>query len=136
MIIADTNIISYLLLPTPHSASADKLYQIDSYWVAPILWKSEFRNVLTLYIRKKLITLGKALQLQEAAEALMLHNEFDIASSQVLTLVEKSTCSSYDCEFVALAEYLHCPLITQDKKILASFPSVAVTIEDFLARQP
>ncbi len=46
MIVADTNIISYLLLPTSFSASVDTLYKTDSHWVAPILWKSEFRNVL------------------------------------------------------------------------------------------
>ena len=67
MIIADTNIISYLLLPTPYSDSVDSLYKIDSNWVAPILWKSEFRNVLALYIRKNIITLEKALKLQGAS---------------------------------------------------------------------
>lgn len=136
MIIVDTNIISCLLLPTFYSDSADKLYRVDSRWAAPILWKSEFRNVLALYLRKKLITFGKALQLQEVAESIMLHNEFDIVSPQVFTRVEKSACSSYDCEFVALADYLDCPLVTQDKRVLASFPSVAISIEGFLARQP
>lgn len=58
MIIADTNIISYLLLPTPFTESVEKLYNIDSEWAAPILWKSEFRNVLALYLRKQIITLG------------------------------------------------------------------------------
>ena len=62
----------------------------------------------------------------------MLNNEFDIASSQVLKLVENSACSSYDCEFVALAEHLNCPLVTEDKKIHESFPSIAVSIEDYL----
>ena len=61
MIVADTNIISYLLLPTTYSDSADELYRKDSNWVASTLWKSEFRNVLVLYLRKKIITLDKAL---------------------------------------------------------------------------
>lgn len=135
MIIADTNIIAYLLLPTSYSDSAEKLYRFDPHWVAPILWKSEFRNVLTLYLRKKLITPGTALKLQDTAESIMLHNEFDVASSQVFNLVERSACSAYDCEFVALAEYLNCPLVTQDKKVLGSFPSIAVSIEDCFSRQ-
>ena len=57
MIIADTNIISYLLLPTIYTDSVEKLYEIDPDWSAPILWKSEFRNVMALYLRKKIITL-------------------------------------------------------------------------------
>ena len=132
MIVADTNIISYFLLPAPYSEAADKLYRLDSHWAAPILWKSEFRSVLALYLRKKLISFEEALELQEFAESIMLNNEFDIASSQVLKLVERSACSSYDCEFVALAEHLNCPLVTEDKKIHESFPSIAVSIEDYL----
>ena len=134
MIVADTNIISYLLLPTSYSGAADRLYRTDPQWTAPVLWKSEFRNVLALYLRKQVITVGKALQLQELAESVMLNNEYDIASSQVFTLIVKSACSAYDCEFVALAEYLDCPLVTQDKRLLASFPSVAISIQDFFAK--
>ena len=134
MIVADTNIISYLLLPTSFSASADALYKMDSHWVAPILWKSEFRNVLALYLRKELITLEKALQLQDSAELLMTGNEYNITSSQVLTLVTKSNCSSYDCEFISLAQHLQSKLVTQDKKILREFPSYAVSIDVCLAK--
>ncbi|MDX2503599.1 MAG: type II toxin-antitoxin system VapC family toxin [Gammaproteobacteria bacterium] len=132
MIVADTNIISYLLLPTSFSDSVDALYKIDSHWVAPNLWKSEFRNVLALYLRKELITFEKAIQLQDSAESIMINNEFNVSSSQVLSLVTKSTCSSYDCEFVSLAQHLNTPLVTQDKKILRDFPSYAVSILDFL----
>ncbi len=132
MIVADTNIISYLLLPTPYSESVDAAYKLDSEWAAPLLWKSEFRNVLALYLRKKIINLEKALLLQESAESIMTQNEFDISSSQVLALINESSCSSYDCEFVALAHHLNTPLVTQDKKILKEFPSTAISIADFL----
>jgi len=53
MIVADTNIITYLLLPTTYTSSVDSLYKIDPDWAAPLLWKSEFRNVLALYLKKK-----------------------------------------------------------------------------------
>ncbi len=135
MIVVDTNIITYLLLPTPYSDSVDSLYKLDSHWVAPALWKSEFRNVLALYLRKEIIALEKALQLQEKAESIMIHNEFDISSSQVLALVDKSSCSSYDCEFIALAHHLNAPLITQDKKLLREFPSTAVSVASFLSEK-
>ena len=136
MIVADTNIISYLLLPTSFSTSADALYQIDSHWVAPTLWKSEFRNVLALYLRKELVTFEKALQLQDSAELLMTDNEYNVTSSQVLSLVTKSTCSSYDCEFISLAQHLNIKLVTQDKKVLREFPSCAVSIDEYIAYKP
>jgi predicted nucleic acid-binding protein len=132
MIVADTNIISSLLLPTPYTDSVDKLYKLDSEWVAPILWKSEFRNVLALYLRKEIITFEQALQLQETAESTMANNEFDISSAQVLSLVAKSNCSSYDCEFVALAQHLNISLVTQDKKVLREFSSISISVSNFL----
>ncbi len=135
MIVVDTNIISYLLLPATYTESVDALYKIDSGWTAPTLWKSEFRNVLALYLRKNIITLDKALQLQEAAETIMAQNEFDVTSPQVLALVNESNCSSYDCEFVALANHLKTQLVTQDKKVLREFPSTAISIKDFLTCQ-
>jgi predicted nucleic acid-binding protein len=135
MIVADTNIITYFLLPTPYTDSVDTLYKTDSAWTAPTLWKSEFRNVLASYLRKKIITLEKAIQLQDAAESIMAHNEFDVPSSQVLTLANASNCSSYDCEFVALANHLNIQLVTQDKKVLSAFPSTAISISGFLSRQ-
>jgi predicted nucleic acid-binding protein len=80
-----------------------------------------------------MITFNKALQLQDAAESIFAHNEFDVSSSQVLALVNNSHCSSYDCEFVALAHYLNTTLITQDQKILNEFPSTAISISNFLS---
>ncbi|HDH08342.1 MAG TPA: PIN domain-containing protein [Gammaproteobacteria bacterium] len=134
MIIADTNIISYLLLPTSHTNSVENLYKIDPDWSAPILWKSEFRSVITLYLRKKIITLEKAVQLQDVAESVIIQNEYDVSSSQVLALVDESNCSSYDCEFVALAQHFDTKLVTQDKKILNEFPSTAISVSDFLSQ--
>jgi len=132
MIIADTNIISYLLLPTSYTDSVESLYKIDPDWAAPILWKSEFRNVMALYLRKKIITLEKAMQLQDTAESIIIQNEYDVSSSQVLALIDESNCSSYDCEFVALAHHFDTKLVTQDKKILREFPSTAISVSDYL----
>lgn len=134
MIIADTNIISYLLLPTSYTKSVERLYEIDPDWSAPILWKSEFRNVMALYIRKKIITLEKAMQLQDTAESIIIQNEYDVSSSQVLALIDQSNCSSYDCEFVALAHHFDTQLVTQDKKILKEFPSTGISVSDFLSQ--
>ncbi len=134
MIVADTNIISYFLLPTSFSESVDAVYKIDPHWVAPNLWESEFRNVLALYLGKKLINFEKAIQLNDSAESMMNNNGFRVSSSQVLSLVAKSTCSSYDCEFVSLAQHLDIKLVTQDKKVLGEFPSCAISISDFLAQ--
>ncbi len=125
MIVVDTNILAHFWLPSEHTELCDQLFQWDSEWVAPLLWKSEFRNVVTLYLRKELIDLSEALQISEKAESQMKDREFHLNSIQVYSLVEKSECSAYDCEFVSLAVDLNLKLITMDKRILRSFPEFA-----------
>jgi predicted nucleic acid-binding protein len=132
MIVVDTNIISYLLLPTVFSDKASKLYQSDPDWVAPVLWRSEFLNVLALYLRKKIITLAEALVVQEEAETLMMDSEFSVPSVSILSLADSSTCSAYDCEFIALAKQLSVKLVTEDKKILSEFPDVAISLAGYV----
>ena len=132
MIVADTNIISYLFLPTVYSEKASRLYLQDVEWAAPILWRSEFRNVLALYIRQQILSLSQALAIQEEAEALMVDHEFSITFMQVLTLTDSSNCSAYDCEFIALAKQLSVKLVTEDKKILREFPDIALSLDHFL----
>jgi predicted nucleic acid-binding protein len=122
---------SYLFLPTIFSNQASQLYQSDPEWAAPLLWRSEFQNVLVLYQRQKIITLPEALVIQEEAEALMMEREFIVPSASILSLTDSSTCSAYDCEFVALAKQLMVKLATEDKKILAEFPDVAVSLNQF-----
>jgi predicted nucleic acid-binding protein len=132
MIAVDTNVVAYLFLPGTHTERARKAYLRDHEWCAPLLWRSEFRNVLALYIRKKQINGEAAMDLMREAEALFEAREYQPASSDVLALVERSQCSAYDCEFVAVAKELHVPLVTSDKQVLKAFPQVAVSLEDFV----
>jgi predicted nucleic acid-binding protein len=50
---------------------------------------------------------------------------------QILDLALASGCSPYDCEFVALAINKRVPLVTNDGKVLAAFPGVAVSLGEF-----
>ena len=133
MIVTDTNIIAYLYLTGERSNQVEKLLEKDSQWVAPLLWRSEFRNVLALYMRRGTLSLDQAQQIMQEAMLLMQEREYEIVSSHVLELVGASECSAYDCEFVALAKDLGISLVTVDKKILKEFFQTAVSLDDFLA---
>jgi len=131
MIVVDTNIIGYLYLSSERSGQVEKALLLDPEWVAPVLWRSEFRNVLALYIRKGVLTLGEAVRIMEEAISLMQGGEYEVASYQVLQLVAESTCSAYDCEFVALARDLGVPLLTVDRQVLERFPDDAVSLDEY-----
>lgn len=128
MIVVDSNVLAYLYLPGEHSAQADALLRRDSEWAAPVLWRSEFRNILAAYLRRKALRFDQVLAIQSEAERLMAGAEFDVASPLVLELARDSGCSAYDCEFVALAVDLGTQLVTMDRELLRAFPRRAVAL--------
>ena len=128
MIVVDTNVLAYLLLPGPKTELAEALRLNERQWAAPPLWRSEFRNVLTGYLRRDLLNLPRAVAVMQEAETILLAHDEPVSSEQVLQLVSTSTCSSYDCEFVAAAQQLGVPLVTEDRAILAAFSDVAQSL--------
>lgn len=126
MIVVDSNILAYLYLPGDRTAAAEALLEQDPEWAAPTLWRSEFRNILAGYMRRKAVTFDQACSLQREAESLLAGAEFEVDSSAVLELVRDSDCSAYDCEFIALAIKLNTKLVTVDKKLLRAFPTRAI----------
>ena len=131
MIVVDTNVIVSMWVPNDMDEWVYKVLKKDHDWIAPLLWRSEFRNVLSIYLRKEILDLSVLLQATEEAEHLMNANEFEVNSTQVMSLVSDSSCSAYDCEFVALADDLNVQLVTFDKKILREFPDIAIHPKEF-----
>ncbi|AGA91044.1 putative nucleic acid-binding protein, contains PIN domain [Thioflavicoccus mobilis 8321] len=128
MIVVDTNVVAYLYLPGDYTEKAEALLEHDADWAAPLLWRSEFRNILAGYMRRQKLTLEAARNLQLEAESLLVGGEHEVDSRLVLELVRDSDCSAYDCEFVAVAMALGVKLVTMDAKLLKAFPKYAVAL--------
>ncbi|MDX2000747.1 MAG: type II toxin-antitoxin system VapC family toxin [Thermoanaerobaculia bacterium] len=122
MIVVDSNILAYFYLPGDFTAEAQALFERDPDWVAPVLWRSEFRNILAGYLRRGSLSFEEAVRIQAEAEDQMAGAEFAVDSLSVLGLVRNSSCTAYDCEFVALATELDTRLVTMDRKLLQAFP--------------
>ncbi len=126
MIVVDTSVIASLWVPNKMDKLAYAVLKKDNDWVTPLLWKSEFRNVLAVYLRNEILSFATILQIMQEAEELMKSSAYKVNSLDVLSLVNASNCSSYDCEFVALAKDLEISLVTFDKKLCKEFPKIAV----------
>ena len=128
MIVVDSNVLAYLYLPGEFTAAAEHLLETDPDWHAPLLWRSEFRNILAGCMRRGSLDVEQAIAIQREAESLLDVAEHEADSKQVLELVRDSDCSAYDCEFIALAMALDTRLVTMDKKLLRAFPAVAMPL--------
>jgi predicted nucleic acid-binding protein len=129
VIVVDSNILAYLHLGREHHSAAASLLRQERDWAAPLLWRSEFRNVLTGCLRRGELRLVEAVSTQAEAEDMMRESEFAVDSELVLQLAHESACTAYDCEYVALAMRLGVKLVTMDKQILRAFPQIASALE-------
>ena len=134
MIVVDTNIILHLHVTSDQTPLAVRLLVKEPSWLSVPLWQSEFRNSLAGYIRRGTITLLQARLIMDEALQTMTGGEIPVSSSRVLELAANSTCTAYDCEFVALAQALGVPLVTNDRQVLKEFPGTAVSLPDFADR--
>jgi predicted nucleic acid-binding protein len=134
LIVVDTNVLVGVYLPGQHAEAIEASMARDGHWVAPYLWRSEFRNVLSLYLKKELIAFEDALRVACLAESRMRNREYWSMADRVLELAQSSGCTAYDCEFVSLANDLKVQLVTIDKQVLRQFPSIAVSPEAFVSQ--
>jgi predicted nucleic acid-binding protein len=129
MIVVDSNVIAYCWINGDRTALAHRLRKLDPDWHAPVLWRSELRNILTGYRRDGSLDEAQVHQIMAVAEAALAGREHYVPSDRVLAMTGTSGLRACDAEFVALAEILDAPLVTEDKVVLAAFVR-ALTIED------
>ena len=129
MIVVDSNVIAYCWINGDRTALAHRLRKIDPDWHAPVLWRSELRNILTGYCRDGSLDRSQVRAIMAAAEAALAGREHYLPSDRVFTVTEASRLSAYNAEFVVLAEILGAQLVTEDRALLAAFPRVASSLE-------
>ncbi len=132
MIVVDVNILAYFSITGANTALAHQALRKDSDWVAPVLWRSEFENVLVNYLRQNLMTLGEATTIMASVEKRMHERQMEVKSSEAIEIAHANSITAYDAEYVALAKQNSVRLLTTDKEILKKFPEIAVSLQDFV----
>lgn len=133
MIVADTNLVAYLLLPGERTAEAEAVLIRDAQWTAPPLWKSELRSVLVQHLRAGLLGTADVAAVWARAEVLLDPAAPEPETGRVLDAALTYSLSAYDAEYVAVAEMLGVRLVTDDRRVLRACPHVAVSLADFAA---
>ena len=125
MIVVDTNVVAYLLLPSPHSGAVDHLRAGDPDWLAPRLWRYEFLNILWMHVRHDGLDARAAEELAAYALGPLGLVEQDPDPVAALSTACGEGLSAYDSQFVALARAVGVPLFTFDRQVLRRCGDVA-----------
>jgi predicted nucleic acid-binding protein len=134
VIVADANAVAALVLPEDESELVEQLQRAEPMWVAPPLILSELRSVFSKLVRSHRQTPSEGMALLNVAVEALEAVTFEPDARRVFELVAASGCSSYDCEYVAVAEELGCRLATFDRAVLKAFPAIAVHPSEMVPR--
>jgi predicted nucleic acid-binding protein len=93
------------------------VWERDSDWVLPPLWRSEFLNVLATAVRTGLVDEEQAFQGWQDAATIVGRREHEPGGEAVLRTAIRYRISAYDAHFVAVAEQLGVKLVTADRKL-------------------
>jgi predicted nucleic acid-binding protein len=136
LIVADTNLIAYLLIETEQTPHATACGKRDPNWVAPPVWRHEFMNVLCQHVRLRGLPVETALTALAAADRFIETVTLRGLDEQIVRWAADHATSSYDAQFAVLAEKLDAPLVTADKGLLRHLRHPAVTPVDFANGKP
>lgn len=133
MLIVDTNVVAYLLIEGDHTAAARSLHRRDDDWRSEAFLMVEFVNVLTASIAAKRMDLALAQRFLADATSLLLGKLTSIPHQSVLSLAVQYRVTAYDARFLALAQQLDTPLVTEDAKLRAAAPKLTQSLAEALA---
>jgi predicted nucleic acid-binding protein len=131
VIVADTNLVAYLLIEGTHTASARAVWEKDSHWMLPTIWRSEFLNVLTMALRANVLTMEQAHETWRLALMIFGANEVEPSGDDVLDRATERNLSAYDAQFAVAASDLGVPLVTADRRLLAACSDLALSPDQF-----
>lgn len=108
----------------------------DPDWRLPSLWRYEYLNVLATYARQGGATVSEGRTLWRRAVALFGPREEAIDAEAALGLAIAHPVSAYDAQYVALAQRLRTAFVTEDRRLLKAFPTIAQTMQSFAGVEP
>lgn len=133
MIVADTNLVAYLLIEGDQTEAARRALARDPDWTMPTLWRSEFLSVLAVSHRAGVLDLDQALHVWRVATDLFGAREVEVDGESALRTAVEASISAYDAQFVVLAEQLGVSLVTADRKLTEACAPPAVALGEFAA---
>lgn len=131
MIVVHSSVAAVLMLKSSQNTAAERVVLKDSQWAAPILWRSEFENILTHGIRTGRLSVSAAGRIMDKAAKLYRGWEYAVPPVEVLTLANSCSCPAPACEYAVLAYALEVPLLTADEAMIPAFPDIAVRPAEF-----
>ena len=97
----------------------------------PRLWHHEYLNVLATFAREGGATIAEARTLWPRGVDLFRSREQSVDMESALIVATGNRISAYDAQYIALAQKLQTLCVTEDQRLLKTFPALARTMQAF-----
>ena len=131
MIVVDVNIIAYFLIEGEKTSSARNLLRREPDWRLPALWRHEYLNVLATFARNGGATTAEVLSLWRRGVEWLGPLEQGVNMESALVLAAGNRISAYDAQYIVLAQQLQTLCVTEDQRLLKTFPALTRTMRAF-----
>lgn len=131
VLVVDTNIVAYLLIEGDRTRDAQALYALDPEWRSEAFLLIEFSNILATCERSKDLARSQAEALLATAES-RLRGLIALPHRVALEHARRFGVSACDARFLAVAEKLRSPLVTEDARLRAAAPSLTRSLDEAL----
>jgi len=132
VIVVDVNVIAYLFIAGERTAEARAMRELDADWLVPDLWRDEFLNILSTYVRHGGTDLETATALWLSAAALFVGKDTTADPLTTLELATRHQLNAYDAQYLVVAVDRDVRLITEDKAMLKAVPQRCMTMRNFI----
>ncbi len=129
MIVVDVNVIAYFLVEGEKTPTARELLQREPDWRLPALWRHEYLNVLATFTREGGATIAEAKTLWRRGIELFGPREQNVDMESALALAIENRISAYDAQYIALARQLQTVCVTEDQRLLVTFPTLTRSMQ-------
>ena len=133
MIVVDTNLVAYALIEGAHTALAFQARKKDAEWRLPVLWQHEFLNILATCVHHAGMEPHEAFTIWDRGLTLFAPCERLVDMTLALHLALIHRVSAYDAQFIALAQSLNVVCLTEDRRLLKTFPHRTMSLRQFCA---
>lgn len=132
MIVAEVNVVAYLLIEGRKTDLARRLHALDPEWRMPSFWRAEFLNVLAMQVEYGGAPLALAEQTWQNAVALFGAAEVQVDEIGALRLAARYQITAYDAQYAELARQLGAPCVSEDRELVRKCPRLVVPISSLV----
>ena len=98
MIVADTNLVAYFVIPGTSTQEAERVRAKDEAWVVPPLLPHELLNMMSTHVRRNLLDRDEALRAYRRGLTMVTVSDLPFDPIAVLNLAMAAGCATYDAE--------------------------------------